>query len=325
MTAAWLDLLWLVFLLALGSWLAAASCVPLLAHWLDARQSAPAIRCRHLVLTAAFPWLIPAVVVAAVLLTAYAKLVGWIHDHCPHHPGLAHPHLCFAHLPAVELGIVHAGVVSVVVALLVLGAVRLVRSQRRAHRELASLAALTGSRRRLRILPTRVPLALAGGVARPLVLMSRGLLDQLSFRERRIVAAHEGAHLRHGDARRNVLFEVLLLAHLPWTRSRLRKAWVGSLEALADDAVARRFGAEDVVETLLHVARINLRAAAPAFSMAGADVAGRARRLLDRDTDGIRRWPVFGTGYGLVVTGVFLVAVMDHHLLESLLATVVGR
>lgn len=324
MTAGWLDLWWLVFVLAVASWLTAASLAPLMASWAVRRRSPPHVRARHLLLTAAFPWLLPGVVVAAVLAAAGAKLVGWIADHCDH-PGLTHPHLCFAHLPAVDLGVLHAGMVVVAAALLAVGTARLVRSERGAQRQFEALGALAGSRRRLRIVPSGPPLALAGGLVRPMVLVSQGLLNQLSPLERRIVVAHEAAHLRHGDARRNVLFEALLLAHLPWTRSWLRRAWVGSLEALADDAVARRFGAVNVVETLLRVARINLRSAAPAFSIAGADVVGRTRRLLETDGKCVATWPVFGVAYLLLLGTVFVVAVADHHLLEALLTRFVGH
>jgi Zn-dependent protease with chaperone function len=323
MTGGWLQLLWLVFVLMAGAWLLSALSVPVMIGGLVSGVRDPAARGRRILLTAALPWLVPVTVGAAVAATAGSKAIGWIADHCPHH-GLGHPHLCFSHLPAVELGLLQGVLAGIVALLLVRGGAGLVWFQYRADREIGMLKALASSRGRLRIVSSRAPFALAGGVLAPVVLLSRGLLERLSFRQRRIVTAHEAAHLRHGDPWRNALFELLLILHLPAVRRRLRKPWLRSLEERADDAVARRFGAEDVVETLLHVARLELRKPAPGFSVADADLAGRARRLLDGECARRGGLPSFELAYALVLASLFAAAVMGHHALETLLGLVAG-
>lgn len=325
MTGGWLPLFWLMFLLAAGAWLLSTlALTPMIGAFID-RVRDPVTRSRRVLLTALVPWLIPMTLGAAVVATAGSKAIGWIVDHCAHH-GLGHPHLCFSHLPAIELGLIHGAAIGIAVILVLSRAVQLVRAECRGNRALGLLKALAGSRGRLRIVPSPAPFALAGGLREPVVVLSSGLLDQLSFRERRIVTAHETAHLRHGDARRNVLFELLLLMHLPWNRRRLRGQWLRSLEERADDAVARRFGAERVVETLLHVARLRLSQPAPGFSVAGAGLAGRAQRLLD---DGSRHphrnASSFEIVYVAVLATLFPTAVMGHHALETLLGFLAGH
>lgn len=324
MTGGWLQLIWLMFLLAAAAWaLSALAVMPMIGASIELVRD-PVSRSRRVLLTALMPWLIPMTVGAAVVGAAGFKVIGWIVDHCPHH-GLGHPHLCFSHLPAVELGLLQGVFASIVVLMLVWRGVWWVRAECHANRQLGLLNAMAVSRGRLRIVPSRTPLALAGGLMEPVVLLSRGLLDQLSFRERRIVAAHESAHLRHGDPWRNVLFELLLLIHLPWARRRLRRQWLRSLEEQADDAVAHRFGPERVVETLLHVARLRLSRPA-GFSVAGSDLPGRARRLLDRGSTHSERKPaIFELAYASLLAGVFAVSVAGHHALETLLGVVVGR
>jgi len=157
------------------------------------------------------------------------------------------------------------------------------------------------------------------------VVLSRGLLNELSPRERRIVLAHEAAHLRHGDVRRNVLFELLLKLHFPVARRRLRQAWLSALEERADDAVARRFGAEPVVETLLHVARLKLHQPVSGFSVAGANLADRVGRLLDGERGTTVDAPVFETACAFVLTALFASAIVGHHALETLLGFLTGH
>ncbi|MFU8814999.1 MAG: M56 family metallopeptidase [Pseudomonadales bacterium] len=187
------------------------------------------------------------------------------------------------------------------------------------------LKALASSRGRLGIVPGRAPLAVAGGVLDPVVLLSRGLLDQLTLRQRRIVAAHEAAHLRHGDVWRNVLFELLLIAHLPRVRRKLREQWLRALEEHADDVVAQRFGAEDVVDVLLQVARLKLRQPPHGFSVAGSDLPGRVWRLLDGPRGDHGGSPFFAIVYASGLATLFAAAVTGHHTLETLLGLVAGH
>jgi len=324
MTGGWPQLLWLMFLLIAGAWLVSAlAMAPMMGGWIH-RVREPAVRSRRILLTAAFPWLVPITVGAAAATTAGSKALGWIADHCPHH-GLGHPHLCFSHLPAIDLNVVHGAVASFVAALFLASAARLVRSACRANRQFGLLKALASSRGRVRIVPSHEPFALAGGVLEPAVLLSRGLLDHLSFRQRRIVTAHEAAHLRHGDAWRSVLFELLLLIHVPWVCRRLKEQWLRTLEERADDAAAQRFGAAGVAEALVHVARLRLPRPAPGFSVTGAGLAGRVRRLLEERGGPDGGLPGFEIAYAVVLATSFTATVLGHHALETLLGLIAGH
>jgi hypothetical protein len=324
MSGGWLPLLWLVFVLGTGAWLLSALVALAASTTVVGRVSSPMLRGRRILLLAGLPWLAPVTLAAAVAAAATAKFIGWIVDHCAHH-GLGHPHLCFSHLPAIELGLLQGALAGIVALGVVEGAARLAWRQYRAGHEIGMLKALAASRGRFGIVPAAAPFALAGGVRQPVVLLSRGLLDRLTPRQRRIVIAHEAAHLRHGDLRRNLLLELLLIPHLPAARRGLRQAWLRSLEERADDAAARRFGAEDVVATLLQVARLELRQPRPGFSVAGGDLAGRARRLLDGDRVRPCGLPCFEITYASGLAAVFAAAVTGHHTLETLLGLLAGH
>lgn len=327
MSGGMLGLFWLMFLLVAAAWFLSALSVSLMSQGLVTGMRDPATRGRRVMMMASITWLVPLTVGAAVLATAGAKLAGWIVDHCPHH-GLGHPHLCFSHLPVIDLGWLHGAFVAVAAFPMLVGMAYLCRSEYRATRKIGLLKALAssrGSRRRLRILSAPAPLAVAGGLFEPVVLISRGLLNQLPFRERRIVMAHEAAHLRHGDVRRNVLFELLLIGHLPMVRRRLRDQWLRTLEERADDDVARRYGAERVVETLLHVARLKVQQREVGFSVAGANLAYRARRLLDGDCVYAASPPSFELAVAVVLATLFTAVVLGHHALETLLGLIAGH
>jgi hypothetical protein len=321
----WINLLWLTFLLAAMAWCIATVLTPVLLGPLLRIETSPAVRARRLLLASALPWLVPMAIVLAVCVTAGAKGLGWIQDHCPHH-GLGHPHLCFTHLPAIELGFIHSVAVGGVVAAAVHALWRFLMSQQRAQREVELLKTLAPSNRPLRIARTSTLLVAASGIVRPVILISRGLLDQLTWRQRRIVIAHEAAHIRHRDARRNYLFELLLLGHLPWKRPTLRAHWRQALEEQADDTVVKRFGAEHVVATLVHVARIHLRATPAGFSIVGADPVSRGRRLLrgSAGCDAPSLGPVFELAYASALLLLFVGAVTGHHAIESVLGLVTG-
>jgi Zn-dependent protease with chaperone function len=323
MSGGAVSLMWLMFLLIAGAWVLSSLALPPIIRWLLTGVHDPAARGRRVLSAALIPWLVPATIGAAALATAASKTLGWIADHCPHH-GLGHPHLCFSHLPAVDLGVVHGAVAGAIAMPVVLSLVRLLRSEYRAVRDLNLLRMLSTSRGRLRIVSATAPFALAGGLFEPVVLCSDSLLKQLSCRERRIVLAHEAAHLRRGDTRRRVLFELLLLLHLPMVRRRLRVEWLRALEERADETVARRFGADQVVATLLRVARLELRQPVPGFSVAGANLAERAQRLLDGG-GGRRIGRSFEAAYLLGLAALFTVAVLGHHGLETLLGVIPGH
>lgn len=317
-----LDLFWLLFLLAVATWAVAAIVTPLIASPALHVALSPATRARRALLIAALPWIAPLTVVASVCLLAVAKPLGWIADHCLYH-GPGHPHLCLEHLPAIGLNHVHA--LGAGLALLCV-AVVLARFLAREHRmaaRLNTLHALAHGRHRLHILEDDQSLAFAAGLGKSFVLLSRGLLRRLAPRERRIVLAHEVAHLRNGDLIRNLAFEVLLLLQLPWTARALRAAWRQALEERADDRVAARFGTDDVASTLLKVLRITLPDPATTFSAAGANPLRRVERLLSMNELSGRQWQ-FEFGYVVVLLGAAITVTAAHHALETLLGFLTG-
>lgn len=311
------GLSWLLFVLALAGWAASVPAVPALLNSFLGVSLSPNTRRRRVWLIGLMPWLLPVTVVAAACLMASAKAAGWTHDHCVLH-GTLHPHLCFTHLPSITLTGAHW--LGTAFALLLAGVAfaRLVAKEVSSVQQLNALRRLAQGRRRILTLDDARPFAFAGGLGQSFVMMSHGLLQNLTHRERRIVLAHEFAHLRRGDPARNLLFEILLLLHTPWASRRLRQAWRQALEERADDHTVARFGTEEVAALLLKITRLkHLREVAP-LSVTGADPLHRVRRLLTKPPVRERSW-LFEAGYGLAVCAVATAVFVNHHSLETLL------
>lgn len=317
----WLSLVWLLFLLALAAWAVSVSLAPMVARLALPASAPPSTRARRALLIAALPWVTPLTVVGSVCLLAAAKPLGWIADHCIYH-GPGHPHLCFEHLPAIGLNHLHALGAGLALFCAALVLVRFLKRERRMAAHVNALHALSRGRNRLHILEDDHALAFAAGLANPFVLVSRGLLRRLAPRERRIVLAHEMAHLRHGDLVTNLIFEILLLLQIPWTARMLRAAWRQALEERADDRVAARYGTEDVAGVLLKVLRFTTPDASLKFSAVGADPLRRVARLLSMDEMPSQRW--FELGYVAALMGGAIMVAGAHHALETLLGRLTG-
>ncbi|MDT8409241.1 MAG: M56 family metallopeptidase [Wenzhouxiangellaceae bacterium] len=317
----WLDLLWLLLLLAAAAWALTVSALPAITRLAFSSSLAPAARYRRALLAAGLPWLVPGVVIASVCLLAAAKPLGWIADHCVYH-GPGHPHLCFEHLPAIGLNHLHAAAASLFLTGIAGLLVRLIGREYRAARQVNALRALASGRRRLRIVEQHQPVAFAAGFSNPFVLLSRGLLAQLTALERRIVLAHEVAHLRHRDMPRNLAFEILLLLHTPASARTLRGIWKQALEEKADDRVAARYGDENVAATLLKAVRICRIENSATMSVVGADPLRRVRRLLSgADEKPGALWHFELPFVGFILSIAMLVGAA-HHPLETLLGRV---
>jgi Zn-dependent protease with chaperone function len=323
MTPGATDLLWLVTLIALAAWAVAALSAPLLVHL--AAGAAPRRRADRLLLVAATPWLAPLAVTAATLGIALAKSAGWIEDHCLGH-GPGHPHLCLTHLPMLGLTPAAWAPQALVVGFAAVHLLRTGLRERRAAAEVTALAALSEPRGRLRVAAAARPLAVAHGLLRPGILVTRGLLDALSARQRRILVAHEAAHLRGGDPRRAFALALLTALHLPAGRRRLCRAWAEAVEQAADDLTARRFGADAVAATIARVARSARTESMIAPAMAGADPVARAWRLLARDpgAPAPATAPVYELVLAAVVVGAGLTVALAHHGVETLLGLLLG-
>jgi len=314
---AWLTVLW-IFLLALPvGWVVSALAAGMLARLpLDQRLD-PAARIRRVYLVALLPWAAPLVFLLALAAPAAAKPLGLIADHCLSH-GIGHPHLCLEHLPAVALAHWHWLVLLLAAIWFGLMAIRHTMVRRRADSQLRTMACLAQGRGRLRVLESPDCVAFAADPGRPFVLISRGLLERLGPRERRIVLAHETTHLRHRDPAQSRWLECLLLAHWPSGATRLRRAWHQAVEERADDSVATRFGAEHVARTIVEVARATAGRDVPALSAAGADTLRRVERLLSIRAP-VSPPPVYEVVYGTALAALACVIAGSHHAIETLL------
>ena len=319
---AWLGFAWLLFLCAFASWALAALCAMALSRW-PAAHLDPGRRARRALLTALLPSLLPLTAVVSILALSASKPLGLIADHCLYH-GTGHPHLCLEHLPAISLSWLHlAAVAGALLLILALLARYLVR-ERRASRRLQSMRSLSHGFGRLRFLEDKQPMAIAANPRDPFVLMSKGLLDRLTRRERRIVLAHEIAHLRHNDLLRNYVFELLLLLHLTPAAGRLRTAWRQALEERADDRVAARFGPDSLAQALVRVIRGARPGSTPAFSVSGEDPLRRIERLLAPDENENNRSVTFEVSYIGLLLALAATIATSHHLLETVLGFLTG-
>jgi Zn-dependent protease with chaperone function len=319
-TGAW-AMLWTMALLALAAWVAGVVLVPAGVAWCRARVR-PNVQVRRLYLLAALPWFLPAAVIAAACVLAALKAMGWIYDHCPDH-GPGHLHLCFVHWPTVELGLLAALVLFAAAAGLTVTLVRFIAREYTARARLKALRQLSRGTGRLRVLESPQPFALTTGVCDAVVLVSRGLLETLTPRERRAVVAHEVAHVRHLDVMHNLVLEVLLLLHPARNGRHLRRAWRRALEERADDAVAERFGGDVLAAALLKILRSSQREVYGACSVAGADPLRRVARLLEAPAQP-RSAFLLEALYAAVLLGTATAVIALHHPLEHLLDTLVG-
>lgn len=147
-------------------------------------------------------------------------------------------------------------------------------------------------------LPTEQPLCFAAGVLRPRIYISKGLLRQLSSRDKDVVLAHEAAHVRRRDGWVSALITGFY-ALLPLPGSRLLyREWQQAAERACDAEAAQRVGDPcDVAAALVRVARLMLPPptndpSAPAYTgiaathfaaaadTAAEDVSGRVQALL---------------------------------------------
>ncbi len=319
---AWLGFFWLVFVIVVATWAIATVIATALAIMPERLHLPPEVRARRGLLKALLPWAVPVIATVSVFALAAAKPLGLIADHCIYH-GPGHPHLCLQHLPAITMGHLHGLAAAIVLALLLLVLTRYLLRERGMIARLQAMQALAHGRGRLRILEDKHCLALAANLRHPVVLLSRGLMERLTRRERRIVVGHEVAHLRHSDLLRNYLFEFLLLLHTPSAAQQLRASWRQALEEQADDCVAARYGADAVAGALLQVVRAPRCKFATVLSVAGANPLRRIERLLaPREVPG--RHVGFELSYAVVLLAFAVTMIATHHALETLFGVLTG-
>jgi Zn-dependent protease with chaperone function len=320
---AWLNLLWPLALVTLIAWVLGVIAVSLYlgGGWLG--EPAPRIRERRLMLLAGLPWMWAILLVLTVNSVSLFDIVYRQEVHCLSHSH-GHLHTCSSSDHLLASGAVELTVVGTLLFLVAFNWARIAVRERGLYKRVATLSRLSPGRGRLRILDDVRPLALAVGVRDSFVLLSRGLLGQLTLRQRRVVLAHEVAHLRRGDTLRNVIFEVMLSIHPFWQAKKLRHHWRQALEEGADDSAVQQFGREAVAETLIQVARLSRANRSVMFSMSGAGTIHRIQRLLAPST---ARQPIFPWLEALCVSslvGVVLLGIYYHHGLETLVHWLTG-
>lgn len=189
-----------VVIFALLWWLtgfAVAGAYRLLRRPLDTLQ--PETRTRALTGIAVLPALLAGAVTLALYLPVARELT--VSAHC--HAGIG----CGAHAPALNDGparwLIDALAALVVTAAIWRITLPLLRHDRRA-RQLAALSSPTRDGQ-FRVVETDQPVALAVGLWRPRVFVSRGMLAQLAPQALSSVLLHEEAHARRRDALRQLL------------------------------------------------------------------------------------------------------------------------
>ena len=287
------------------------------------------LRYRALSVLGALPLLTAVALLFSACLPSLLALVVPAFDHCPRHDD-GHPHLCFVHLPQVGmstplvLGLVFVSFYAVLRAGIAAASVL------RAERMLQSLIR-TGERRidlGVTILDATQPVCLAAGLINPCILMSRGLLDCLSDEERRVVLAHERAHVRRRDALMASVMRAFCVVQLPWVARWLVQEAEIAAEQICDEAASHSVGDRvAVASAILTVERaaklaVDEPLAPVAVAFGQCAVERRVESLLkDEISPRIPLRPAV-TWLAVVTIGVLVAANELHHVTESLLSVV---
>jgi len=221
------------------------------------RREAPAqrVRCARALLLA--PALLAALYAVLSLTlprwlaaTPVMQAACYTHDDALLHACLWHPINSGSSL---ELWIVLALASLVVTVLLLTAAARLLREWRLLG-SLFRLATPTPKPAQVHVVEVDQPLALACGLRRGRILISRYLISRLQPRQIEIIVEHEADHVRHHDVFWRLLVRSASLLHWPALRRRLLHEFELATEQRCDLAAAARVGsALDVAETLLAV------------------------------------------------------------------------
>jgi Zn-dependent protease with chaperone function len=317
MTGDWLGMAWFLIMVMALAWLVTTAATPALLRHAALPALNPRARRLRLLLLAFLPWVAPLIAASAVLAPAIAKPLGIIAHHCVAH-ATGHPHICLEHLPIVQLSAWHWFPVTCAGLLLLWSMTAHAVHRHRALSQLRSLLVFARGPGPLRILDTPHCVALAADPGRPVILLSSGLRRRLLPRQRRIVLAHEVAHLRHGDLASSRRVDALLALHLGPAARKLRAAWRQAIEEQADDAVAARYGREQVAQTLIRVARMPPLGAGSALRATGGNTVRRIERLLDAPAE-IPGRAALAPAYAGALLGGWIVLAASHHTIETLL------
>ena len=205
---------------------------------------------------------------------------------------------------------------SVLIAILgaVMWCVSIIRTGRAIHNSSAwvrncertgATTSLPGTSLPIVVVKSSPPMFVLAGILHPRLIVSQGVLDELSSAQLTAVLRHEHGHRAAHDNLKRLL---LLLA--PISSALLDRAWAKHAEWAADDRGADRF---DLAEALVRVARIGSLAASPVLVSSliaeEGDLAARVERLLDSPTAGKQANPWTRRLVGAAATAALLTAV----------------
>ncbi len=164
------------------------------------------------------------------------------------------------------------------------------------------------------VLPVEEPLAYTAGLARPQVVVSRGLLDSLDGDERRALLAHELAHVRGGHQRMLFVGNVVAdaLGFLPPVRTAfasLRR----QLEAAADARAAAAVGDPKVVARAIAKSALASAPAGASPLAAGSDICERLDRLAGARRPSPLASAAAAVGAALVATALIVSVCLAGH------------
>ena len=318
-----------LFMLAGLAFVAVGALIASVAVCLESRhilELEPHVRHRLLVGLAAAPVAVSGLLSLSAALPSVLSLLVPELDHCSTHDD-GHAHLCFIHLPHGPLSL--SALLFLVFATTYVSA-QWALSGASVFRSSRLFRALTATgvpmAEDVTILETSAAVCMAGGLLRPRVLLSRGLLEQLGDERRAVVLEHERAHVRRRDALVTSLVRFCVPLHLPglgpWL---LREVEVAAEQACDEEAGARIGDRTRVAEAILAVER--LAQLTPGSRLPGAvgfghcAVIRRVESLLE-EPKAPRSLRALAVTVGLATAAALLGSNALHHTTESLIYTI---
>ena len=289
------------------------------------RKLAPERRAVVLLIACWLPVLGAVLGAAMVAGPSLTSAVGLATGHCPSGASASHHH-CVLHagtgiqLPGAGGWLMALGIG--VAWLMGRNLLALVR-ERRSQRALIRMGRQSTSNEHLLMLPTDHRFAGVIGLLKPRVMLSHGLIGELSDEQRAVVEAHEAAHCARRDPLRLLLARFGALVHLPVVRRILLSEFLLATEQTADEHAAVAVGDRlRVADTILSVARLR-----PGH---GGDLAFTGS-VIDQRIEALATEPQSSRFHGAlalsacaVLSTAALVSPVVHHALESLLSTFLG-
>lgn len=274
-----------------------------------ARLASPASRSGATLLYGLLPALVATLVVC---MLNFATLYSWVlPQHC--HDMVCAPHAPEFAAPAAQAAVGTAAVLLGLAALLWLAATHL-RRQRRQSRVTRHLAR---PERGFHVVDSATPAAWCDGLWFPAVYLTRGLLDEVSDEELRILLAHESAHVRRRDNLARLVLDWVAAAWPATAKRALREDFAVAAEQACDAEAALYAGNGSSVSALIQ--RFHHDAGAHHDSRAGIRVADRVGALLDTGNgNGSAALAPWAALLLLWLGGAFLFTLAAHPLLEWL-------